>query len=417
MVEKSIIDTILSPMLNAPRSPGYLRKKEYKYLTEVGSKYFLTSAWYAQSELYSQLKDYTARMLTDNSKFFACDLSYQCSIEAGLLMRETIENEMAEQSFNQISFMMEYEGKFYGSSEDALFEFNLLNSRRNLKDALYSLDYYRENGIQIPKKQINEKRILSLDIALLASRKHDNDASCFILNQCIAVNDNDYVSNISFVDTKEGLVTEELGLLTMRYFYQYDCDYLAIDANGIGQAVLDSIMSDKYDPLYGVEYKALTTINNDDLAMRCKVKDANKCVYAIKANAKLNNDMCLSLRSAFQNGYINLLVNELDMEDKWSKQIKGYNKLSDNMKATLKVPHYQTSFLIDELINLDHDVSNGLIKVKEKSGMRKDRYSSLEYNYYVVDQIRLKKKRTNNNTSSLVSRLPIKQGKRFSMFN
>ena len=185
----------------------------------------------------------------------------------------------------------------------------------------------------------------------------------------------------------------------------------------IGQAVLDSIMSDKYDPLYGVEYKALTTINNDDLAMRCKVKDANKCVYAIKANAKLNNDMCLSLRSAFQNGYINLLVNELDMEDKWSKQIKGYNKLSDNMKATLKVPHYQTSFLIDELINLDHDVSNGLIKVKEKSGMRKDRYSSLEYNYYVVDQIRLKKKHTNNNTSSLGSRLPNKQGKRFSMFN
>ena len=88
-----------------------------------------------------------------------------------------------------------------------------------------------------------------------------------------------------------------------------------------------------------------------------------------------------------------------------------------NMKAMLKVPHYQTSFLIDELINLDHDVSNGLIKVKEKSGMRKDRYSSLEYNYYVVDQIRLKKKRTNNTTNNLVDRLPIKQGKRFSMFN
>ena len=32
MVEKSIIDTVLSPMLNAPRSPGYLRKKEYKPL-------------------------------------------------------------------------------------------------------------------------------------------------------------------------------------------------------------------------------------------------------------------------------------------------------------------------------------------------------------------------------------------------
>ena len=56
------------------------------------------------------------------------------------------------------------------------------------------------------------------------------------------------------------------------------------------------------------------------------------------------------------------------MEDRWTKQIKGYNKLSDVLKTKLKLSYYQTSFLIDELINLDHDISNGLIKVKEKSG-------------------------------------------------
>ena len=126
--------------------------------------------------------------------------------------------------------------------------------------------------------------------------------------------------------------------------------------------------------------------------------------------------MCLALRAALQNGYINLLISETDMEDKWTKVVKGYNKLSEKIKTQLRLPYYQTSFLIDELINLDHDISNGLIKVKEKSGMRKDRYSSLEYNYYVVDQIRLKKKKIAN-TNDLVSRLPIRQGKRFSMFN
>ena len=161
----------------------------------------------------------------------------------------------------------------------------------------------------------------------------------------------------------------------------------------IGQAILDYVMSDRYDPMFGCTYKAMTVVNNDDLAVRCKVKDANKCIYAIKASAKQNNDMCLALRAALQNGYINLLISETDMEDRWTKVIKGYTKLSDNIKAQLRLPYYQTSFLIDELINLDHDISNGLIKVKEKSGMRKDRYSSLEYNYYVVDQIRLKKKK------------------------
>ncbi len=417
MVSKNTIDTILSPMLNAPRSPGYLNKPQYSHLKEVGSKYFLTSAWYAQSELYEQLKDYTNSMLKDGSSFFACDLPYQASIQAGLLMKETIENEMMDQSFNEISFMMEYEGKFYGASEDALFSFDVLNKRRNLSDAIYPLEVYREVGIQVPKKQINEVRILSLDVALLASRKHDNDASCFTLSRNIISNDNSITCNFPYISTEEGLVTEELGLLTMRYFYQYDCDYLGLDANGVGQAVLDYLMQDRYDPLYGVTYPALNVINNDDLATRCKVKDAKKCIYAIKANAKSNNDMCLSLRSALQNGYINLLINELDMEDKWSKQIKGYSKLSDNVKSKLRLPYYQTTFLIDELINLDHDISNGLIKVKEKSGMRKDRYSSMEYNYYVVDQIRLNKKQKTYSSSSLVDMLPVKSATRHSYFS
>ena len=72
----------------------------------------------------------------------------------------------------------------------------------------------------------------------------------------------------------------------------------------IGQAVLDYVMSDRHDPMFGCTYKAMTVVNNDDLATRCKVRDATKCIYAIKANSKLNNDMCLNLRAAFQNGQV-----------------------------------------------------------------------------------------------------------------
>ena len=416
MIPRKIYDTVMRPMNSSPRHPGYLNKPEYRHLQEMNKEFMMSSAWYKQSEMFETVKAYTANFLDDKRNYFICDLPYQLSIAEGLLMRESIENEMSEETFSDISFMMEREGKFYGSSEDALFSFNVLNDRRILQDSLKPLEYYRETATSVPRKLANEKRILSLDVALLASRKHDNDASCFMINQCINSTENSSTSNFSFVDTKEGLLTEELGLLLMRYFYQYDCDYCALDANGIGQAVLDYIMADRYDPLYGCTYKAMTVVNNDDLAIRCKVKDANKCVYAIKANSKLNNDMCLSLRAALQNGYINLLISETDMEDRWSKQIKGYNKLSDNMKARLKLPYYQTSFLIDELINLDHDIVNGLIKVKEKSGMRKDRYSSLQYNYYVVDQLRLKRKKQNT-TNDLLSRLPIRQGKRFSILN
>ena len=53
----------------------------------------------------------------------------------------------------------------------------------------------------------------------------------------------------------------------------------------IGQSILDYIMQDRYAPLYGATYKGMTCINNEDLNIRAKSKDTNKCVYAIKASA------------------------------------------------------------------------------------------------------------------------------------
>lgn len=417
MIPRKIYDTVMRPMNSSPRQPGYLNNPKYEHLKEMNKEFMMSSAWYKASEMFETVKAYTANSLDDRRNYFICDLPYQLSIAEGLLMRESIENEMSEETFSEISFMMEREGKFYGSSEDALFKFDIINKRRVLQDSLHVLEFYKETGLQIPKKQANEKRILSLDVALLASKKHDNDASAFTINQCFFANDNYPISNISCIDTKEGLLTEELGLRLMRYFYQYDMDYIGLDCSGIGQAILDYCMQDRYDPLYGCTYKAMTTVNNDDLAIRCKVKDANKCIYAIKASAKQNNDMCLALRSAIQNGYINLLLSENDMEEKWQKAFKGYNKLSDNNKALLKLPYYQTSALIDELINLDHEISNGLIKVKEKSGMRKDRYSSLEYNYYVVDQIRLKQKRSRPATTDIMKYFSVRAPKKSTRYS
>lgn len=415
MIPQKIYDTIMRPMNSSPRQPGYLFKPEYQHLQEMNKEILMSSAWYKSSEMYEKVKAYVANSLDSARKYFVCDLPYQLSIAEGLLMRESIENEMSEETFSDISFSMEREGLFYGSSSDALFNYITLNDRRILHESFHHLEYYKVNNVNIPKKLSNEKRILSLDVALLASRKHDNDASCFIINSAIHNNET-YMSNIVYIETQEGLVTEELGLITMRYFYQYDCDYLALDANGIGQAVLDYIMQDRYDPQYACMYKAMSCINNPDLNIRCKVRDANRVVYAMKASAKQNNDMCLALRSAFQNGYINLLKTENDIEDVWTKMIKGFSKLTEIQQDKLKLPYIQTTLLIDELINLEYEVQNGFIKVKERSGMRKDRYSSLEYNYYVIDQIKIKKKEQSN-TNNLAALLPVRSSKRFSMIN
>lgn len=184
----------------------------------------------------------------------------------------------------------------------------------------------------------------------------------------------------------------------------------------VGQSILDFLMVDRYDPMFGETYGALNVINSPELQERCKVKMAPKVIYAIKATAKMNNDMCLSLRNGFQNGYINLLQNENSAEEIIAK-IKGYSKLTDTQKVDLLLPYMQTSFLVNELINLTHDTSNGLIKVKEKTGMRKDRYSSLEYGYYVVQELAKKLKPKHAETASYSNIFSFKQPRKVTMYN
>lgn len=410
LVSQKIVDTILRPMNAAPRQPGYLRKPEYAHLSEMNKEFYLSSAFYSASEMYEKVKAYTANMLDPRLNYFVCDLPYMLSIKEGLLMRQQIINEMSEATFSDISFMMEREGIFYGSADNALFDYKTLEAQRIIGDCLFDLDYYRLTKAKMPEKKNEEIRILSLDIALLASKRHNNDASAFTLHSGIPTSSNEYIDNIVNVGTCEGLTTEELGLETLRRFYQYDCDYLAIDANGIGQAVLDYIMgADRYDPVYNETYSALNVMNNPDLEDRCKVKNAPKVVYVIKANARSNNDMTLALRAGFQNKYINLLLPDTNIEEKLSK-IRGYGTLSEIQQASMRMPYIQTTLLINELINLTHDTSNGLIKVKEKAGMRKDRYSSLQYGYALLQELS-KGLKPKQDTSDLLSKLIIRPAK------
>ena len=77
-----------------------------------------------------------------------------------------------------------------------------------------------------------ERRILSVDVALLASKKHDNDAAALIINSAIPISETQYSSNIVYLETHEGLTTDELGIVVMRTFYEYKCTDLVLDTNG-----------------------------------------------------------------------------------------------------------------------------------------------------------------------------------------
>ena len=196
------------------------------------------------SELYEKAKTYTVNFFDDTKKYFICGIPYQVSIKEGLLMRSQVEDERSEADYNEILDQMEMECLWFGDTDGGLFKFNDLNQIRRLKKGLYPLKFYNES-IPVPKVSFQNKRILSVDIALMASTKSKrNDATAIYINDALRATDVTYQANFVYGETFEGKTTDEIGLIVMRYFYEYKCTDLVLDTNGIGLGIYDYICKD-----------------------------------------------------------------------------------------------------------------------------------------------------------------------------
>ena len=411
MVDKKILDSVIREFLKAPRHPKYLDKPEYSHLLERNKELYLSSAYFKSSWAYTKAQTYTASLLNDKQKYFICGLPYQLSIREGLLDRGQVEDHMSEADFNEISFSMEDECLWYGDTDGGLFKFDDLNRIRRIKHCLYPLEYYSDK-MPVPKPSSSTKRIMSVDIALMASStKKKNDATSIYINDAIQVTDTSYQSNFVYGENFEGLTTDELGLIIMRYFYKYKCTDLVIDTNGVGLSVFDYVIKDQFDPSTGEVYGALNCCNNDEMAARCKVSNALKVIWSVKATADFNNNICVLLRNAINNGRINFLIPEQEADDVLMEEYKPYKKMSPTERAYIRMPYAQVTMGVYELVKLKHYFKNNKITVYEPSGCRKDRYSSIAYNYWCVSQLELQLRPSKQDTESLIKKLVIKRGK------
>ena len=388
LLPKDVIDLILKKFLNIVRHPGYLNKPEYSHLAERNKEFYLSSAWFQNHWSYEKCKDFFVNMMDQNKKYFCVSFPYQTSIMSGLLLKEAVEDEMSESSFSDLSFSMENECCWLGTTEGGLFQFDDINKTRVIEKAFYAPNIVLGQAqCDPPKKKKDEIRILTADIALMSSRKNDNDATSIFLNCLIPNKSGRYTSNFVYSENLEGVSAQDQALKFRKYFDYFDCDYIGIDCRGVGLPIVDLLMSDLYDPETGETYPAISCCNNPDIAARCSDKTARKVIWAIMGSPQFNSDVALALRSGFQQGRIHLLQSEYTCEDQLRRFYKGYDKMSPSEKAALQLPYINTGLAVNELVNLGYESVNNGIKVKEKSGCRKDRYSSLSYNYFIAQQV------------------------------
>ena len=410
MVKKDTIDTVLKKFLTSRRMPPYKdltdAERKVEYAKEPNKSCFLSSAYFKDHWSFNKMLDTFKLMLDDSKTDFVCGFPYQLSVQEGLLFSEDVESDMLESDFNEIKWSMEMEAMWFGDEDGAFFDFDSISKNRRIKYAMLpdKLSGLLGNNqkVMILQKQNGEKRILSADVALMSSSKHNNDATAILINQMLPSKGGRYTNNIVYSDSYEGLHTEDQALVIRRLYDEYLCDYIVLDCTGLGLGVYDALVRDIVDPDTGEVYPALSCCNDQEMAARCTTTGADKVIWSIKASPKLNSDCAVLLREGFRSGKIRLLMTEYDADVVMS-EIKGYKSLSPSEKVKLQMPYVHTTLLINELVKLQHEESGGRVRVYERSGMRKDRYSSLSYNYYVALQLesKLGKQRSNNFESNM----------------
>lgn len=420
MIDKATIDTILSKFLSSKRAPIYAEltkeeKKEQKKKEQLQTLYF-SSGYYQDHWSFVKCRDIFQRMIAGRKEFIV-GLPWQLAVLEDMLDMETVESQKSEAGFTDVMWAMEMGAVFWGAGDGSFFEYDSVAKNRHIKYPMYPAKLADKMGggknanlVRIPTKQPGEIRLISADIALMSSKKHSNDATAIFVNQMAPTKSGRYTDNIVYTETMEGTRSEDQALVIRKLYDEFDCDYIVLDCIGVGMAVYDALSRDLIDPDTGEQYPALSCCNDPTMAERCTVPGAPKVIWSIKGNPQFNSDCAVLLRDGFRSGRVRLLINEYEADEALC-EIGGYSKLNPPEQLELKKPYVNTTLLIEELTRLQHDESSGKIKIYERAGMRKDRYSSLAYNYYVAIQLENKLSKRQNTFGSVSDMFVIKAPK------
>ncbi len=341
MIDLDVITKVLRKFLAAPRSPKYLEKPEYAHLQERNKEMYLSSCWYKSHWSYDRMKSYFKAMM-EGKQYFVCHLPYQVSIKEGLLMREQVLDEMSEEGFDEIAWLMEMEALWFGESEKAFFKFEDLQKNRKIGKAFYPqevMQMINDKTFTVDKKGKDELRLLTADIATMAGNK--NDASAFFILKLIPTKTG-YERQVVYSESIEGGHTGDQALRIRQLYTDFDCDYIVLDTQNAGIGIYDQLVVPQMDSDRGLEYEPLNCVNDPKMQERCVYSDAPKVIYSIRANQQMNSEIAVTLRDSFKRGKIKLLIPENEAME-FLNNTKFYKKLPEEVKVSLRLPYIQTS--------------------------------------------------------------------------
>jgi hypothetical protein len=395
LVSKEILESVIKPFLEV-RMPPYMKKDEYKNnkdLKEEGIISYITSAGYKAEYWYTYVVSCIKKIASgdETSNFLAFD--YLNVINNGTKTEKMIKDEMEDT--DDLTVQLEYYNIPSGASGKSYFKPTLFT--RNIKRAFYPFredNYSKKNKYEI-KKVDGEIRIISVDIATRANKANDNSIiSCI---QMIPILGKGYERRLTYMESHKGRDVQVQARRIKDIFFDFESDYLCIDVQNAGIGVWESLTEPTICDDRGITYPALGIVDpifdfikseyREEL-VRNHTRSLNPlpAMFPISASQELNSQIANAFRTSLQKKLWNFLVSDGDAEDYLIRNVPEFIQDSDNSDtyATFLSPYVNTNLFISECINLDLTLVGGKIKLQEKSGSFKDRYTSVSYANWII---------------------------------
>ncbi len=406
IIPLEIITMVLRKFKSDPRYCGWYDKPQYAELIKSGKlkreqnkEVYLSSAYYKHSWAFKHYLSFIKLMQTGMAKMklshFTCCLPYQLGIESGVKDIEALQAEFDE-GVDEQEWRMEYESHWIGSDdENSFFKYDALDPCRRVKRAIYPKEVLEQVDVgdkffsHQAKKQ-GEIRLLFADIARKVSKTGENDATSVGVMTLTEGFDTRMkvpflMREITYLETFTGQNTAVQALRFRELFEWFDCDWFVIDAQNIGASIIDLMALPITNPTTGEEYPPINCINHDTLKLgEVMYPNAPKQIYGVMGTPALNSLIGYAMRDTIKTRRLRLLTDESEARRELAV-IKEYDDLSPETRGKLLAPYVQVSALVNEMIELEFKISadTNLLRLSEKSGNRKDRYSSVSYaNYY-----------------------------------
>lgn len=319
----------------------------------------------------------------------------------------------AKQESSELEHRMEDLNEMVGEAEDPFFKREKFQENQVIQNAFRppkTKDIFGNSKLKNRNKLPNEIRLLFIDYAFANTTSKEENDNTVIGCMYGIYKDKKIQRGVEYITTHNASDTEGCDHKIRELFWDYQCDYIALDLRNGGETNYNYLTKEWINPersssdwnphgftvVRDINLNVVPQGKIDDLISRTIDPQAIQCIIPIVGTSELNSLMWLDMQKKLNDNQIDFLIEDIAFEQQFEEN-KNYYSMTIEEKTEIRLPYVQTMLLINEAVNLSQEWKDGKVKLIEPRTGTKDRIVSCSYGNYVMSLIENKMSKNDNN--------------------